>query len=50
VILELGGQKVFTPEDFRSLVEQLPADRAYPIKFLRDGKFMTLEIRPVVKE
>ena len=50
VILELGGQKVFTPEDFRSLVEQLPADRAYPIKFLRDGKFLTLEIRPVVKE
>ena len=50
VILELGGQKVFTPEDFRSLVEQLPADRAYPIKFLRDGKSLTLEIRPVVKE
>ncbi len=50
VILELGGQKVFTPEDFRSLVEQLPADRAYPIKFLRDGKLSTLEIRPVVKE
>ena len=50
VILELAGQKVFTPEDFKSLVEQLPADRAYPIKFLRDGKSMTLEIQPVVKE
>ena len=50
VILELAGQKVFTPEDFKSLVEQLPADRAYPIKFLRDGKSMTLEIQPIVKE
>ena len=50
VILELGGQKVLTPDDFGSLVEQLPADRAYPIKFLRDGKLLTLEIRPVVKE
>lgn len=50
VILELGGQKVFTPADFLSLVEQLPADRAYPIKFLRDGTLQTLEIQPVVKE
>jgi serine protease Do len=50
VILELAGQRIFTPEDFRSLVEQLPADSDYPIKFLRDGKQQTLEIRPVVSE
>jgi len=50
VIQELAGQKVFTPEDFKSLVEQLPADRAYPIKFLREGKLMTLEIQPIVRE
>ena len=50
VIVELAGQKVFTPEDFQSLVEQLPADRAYPIKLLRDGQSITLEVRPVVKE
>ncbi len=50
IILELAGQKVFTPADFLSLVEQLPADRAYPIKFLRDEKLQTLEIQPVVKE
>ena len=50
IILELAAQKVFTPQDFLSLVEQLPADRAYPIKLMRDGKLLTLEIRPVVKE
>ena len=50
VILELAGQKVFTPADFKSLVEQLPADRAYPIRFLRDGKPLTVEIQPVVRE
>jgi len=49
VVLELAGQKVFTKEDFRSLVEQLPADRAYPIRFLRDGKSQTLEILPIAK-
>ena len=50
VILELAGQKVFTPEDFRSLVEQLPADRDYVIEFLRDGKQQSIEIRPIVSE
>lgn len=50
VIVELAGQKVFTPADFKSLVEQLPADRAYPIRFLREGKSLTLEIQPVVRE
>ncbi len=50
IILELAAQKVFTPQDFQSLVEQLPADRSYPIKLMRDGKLITLEIRPVVKE
>ncbi len=50
VILELAGQRVFTPEDFRSVVEQLPADRTYPILLLRDGKKQALEVRPVVTE
>jgi S1-C subfamily serine protease len=49
VITELAGHKVFTPEDFKSLVEQLPADRSYPVKILRDGKAMILEIQPTVR-
>jgi len=50
ILLELGDQKVFTPDDFRSVVEQLPADRAYPIKLLRDGQPMTINVQPVVEE
>jgi S1-C subfamily serine protease len=49
IILELGDQKVQTPDDFRTMIEQLPADRSYPIKILRDGAPMTLDIQPVVK-
>jgi serine protease Do len=48
VILEIAKQKVFTPEDFRSIVEQLPADQAYSIQLIRDGQPLTLEIKPVI--
>jgi serine protease Do len=50
VVLELAGQRILTPEDFRSVVEQLPPDREYPIRFLREGKSQSLEIRPVVRD
>ena len=50
VILEIAQQKVFTPEDFRSIVEQLPADKSYPVLILRDGKQLSLEIAPVITE
>lgn len=50
IVLELADQKIFTPEDFRSVVEQLPIDREYPIRFLRECKTQTLEIRPVVRD
>ncbi len=50
VVLELASQKIFTPEDFRSVVEQLPADRAYSILFLRDGRSQSVDVRPVVRD
>lgn len=48
VILEIAKQKVFTPEDFRSIVEQLPADQSYPIQLIRDGQPLSLEITPII--
>jgi len=50
VILEIAQQRVFTPEDFRSVVEQLPADKAYPISIIRSKDKQTLEITPVISE
>jgi serine protease Do len=48
IILTIGDQKVATPDDFRSLVEQLPADRSYILQVIRDGKSMKIEITPNV--
>ncbi|MBM3967749.1 MAG: trypsin-like serine protease [Planctomycetes bacterium] len=50
VILEIAQQQVFTPEDFRAVVEQLPADQSYPIKLMRDSEHITLEITPVISD
>lgn len=50
VILEIAQQQVFTPEDFRGVVEQLPADKSYPVKLIRDSEHITLEITPVISE
>jgi serine protease Do len=50
VILEIAQQQVFTPEDFRSVVEQLPADKSYPVKLIRDSEHITLEITPVISD
>lgn len=50
VILEIASQKVYTPEDFRSIVEQLPADKAYPITLLRGSEKLSLEITPVIAD
>ena len=50
IIVQLGEQRVFSAEYFRSLVEQLPADRSYPVKVLREGKPLTLDIQPVFRE
>jgi len=50
VILEIAKQRVFTPEDFRSVVEQLPADKPYPMSILRSSEKLNLEITPVINE
>ena len=50
IILQLGDNNFVSPDDFRGIVEQLPAERSYPIKILRDGKSLDLEIQPVVRE
>jgi len=50
VILEIAKQRVFTPEDFRSVVEQLPADKPYPMTILRSSEKINLEITPVINE
>ncbi len=50
VILEIAEQRVFTPEGFRGVVEQLPADKAYPVKLLRNKEVMTLSVAPVIAE
>jgi serine protease Do len=50
VIVEIAQQRVFTPEDFRSVVEQLPADKAYPVTIIRSGEKQTLEITPIIAE
>ena len=50
IILSVGDQKVPTPDDFRSLVEQLPADRDYSLKILREGTATNLSVTPVVRD
>jgi S1-C subfamily serine protease len=50
IVLEIGEQKVFTKDEFKNCIEQLPSDRAYPVKILRDGVPMTLNIQPVAVE
>ena len=50
VILEIAQQQVFTPEDFRGVVEQLPADKSYTVKLIRDSEHITLEITPVISD
>jgi serine protease Do len=50
VIVEIADQRVFTPEDFKSVVEQLPADKAYSVKLIRNQQNLTLAITPVISE
>jgi serine protease Do len=50
VILEIADQRVFTPEDFRSVVEQLPADKSYPVKLIRDTETISVAITPEISE
>lgn len=50
VILEIASQKAYTPEDFRSIVEQLPADKAYPVQVMRGSEKLSLEITPVIAD
>ena len=50
VILEIAAQRVFTPEDFRSIVEQLPADKPYPLTLMRGLEKISLEITPVIAD
>ncbi|MCU0708377.1 MAG: trypsin-like peptidase domain-containing protein [Pirellula sp.] len=50
VITEIADQKVFTPEDFRSVVEQLPADKSYPVKLIRDLQTISLAIKPEISD
>ncbi|MEQ1828213.1 MAG: trypsin-like peptidase domain-containing protein [Pirellula sp.] len=47
IVQAIGDQKVINPDDFKSIVEQLPADRSYSVKILRDGMPMTLDIQPI---
>jgi len=49
VILEINGQKVFTPEDFGSLVEQLSPKKTYPVRYLRGGTPRTAEVKPILR-
>jgi serine protease Do len=50
VILEIADQRVFTPEDFRSVVEQLPADKSYPVKLIREKDPISIAIKPEISE
>jgi serine protease Do len=50
IIVQLGDQRIFSAEYFRSVVEQLPADRSYPVKVLREGKPLTFDIQPVFRD
>ncbi|MFN6162928.1 MAG: S1C family serine protease [Planctomycetota bacterium] len=50
VILEIAEQRVFTPEDFRSVVEQLPADKSYVVKLIREKETLSVAITPVISE
>jgi serine protease Do len=50
VILEIASQKAFTPEDFRSIVEQLPADKSYPLQVMRGSEKLSLEITPIIAD
>jgi serine protease Do len=50
VILEVDGQRTPTPADFQALVEQLPADRAYSVKVLRDGSVVMHQVSPVLQD
>jgi serine protease Do len=49
IVLELADQKVQTPGDFGRVVEQLPVGQSYPVKILRDGMPMTLQVQPIAR-
>ncbi len=50
VIVELADQKTRTPGDFLEVVEQLPADKSFTIKIVRDKKQEAYQIQPIVKD
>ncbi len=50
VIVEIADQRVFTPEDFKSVVEQLPADKEYTVKLIRGAENMSLAITPIISD
>jgi serine protease Do len=44
LVTELAGQRVTTPTDFQSIVEQLPPDQPQKIKILRGGQRLELDV------
>lgn len=50
VVLELASQKVRSPADFATIVEQLSVGMPHPIVILRDGKRMELTVTPIQRE
>ncbi len=44
VIVEIAGQKARTPADFAAIVEQLPVGPPHPIRILRAGESLTLDL------
>jgi serine protease Do len=44
VVTEFAGERVRGPRDLQDAVEQKPIDAAYPLKAMRDGKEITLQV------
>ena len=50
IIIELADQKTRMPAEFSQNLERLQADKTYPLKILRNGKSMVLQIQPALSD
>ena len=49
IIVEIAGQKSRSPADFAAIVEQLPVGSAHPIRIMRAGELLSLEITLIAR-
>lgn len=45
VLVSLDHRSLSSPEELRSIVEELPTDRAIPLRLYRDGRSLFVALR-----